>query len=329
MVAHARRPVRGDVVEPTVVCIGALTLDLIASVDAPLGDDERVIARDAVLGFGGPASTAAVALARLGVTTAFVGTVGNDAAGELICRALERDGVDASGIRVVHGSSAMSPIWVDAMTGHRSIAAYYGTIGAPAVDKDVIRLCRAATWVHVDHVGYSAIAPLRRAGVTTQISVDAGNPIPKLSLESVSLYAPTEARLLERYPGHGFEPAIIAALGEGPSQVVVTRGEGGSVGGVRQNTAAGRPGPVIDVVTEESFPMDVVSTRGAGDVFHGALLAGLVRGLELRSALVLANATAALSCRGLDGRSAIPTWAESIAFTEIAGRPIASPAPPQ
>jgi sugar/nucleoside kinase (ribokinase family) len=54
----------------------------------------------------------------------------------------------------------------------------------------------------------------------------------------------------------------------------------------------------------------VVSTLGAGDVFHGALLAALVRGLDLTDALTKANAAAALSCRALDGRSAIPTWEE-------------------
>ena len=58
-------------------------------------------------------------------------------------------------------------------------------------------------------------------------------------------------------------------------------------------------------------PVDgLVSTLGAGDVFHGALLAAFVRGLDLLAALEQANAAAALSCRALDGRSAIPTWEE-------------------
>ena len=59
-----------------------------------------------------------------------------------------------------------------------------------------------------------------------------------------------------------------------------------------------------------AFPVEVVSTLGAGDVFHGALLACLARGLPLRDAAVRANACAALSCRALDGRSAIPDWDE-------------------
>jgi sugar/nucleoside kinase (ribokinase family) len=48
-------------------------------------------------------------------------------------------------------------------------------------------------------------------------------------------------------------------------------------------------------------------TLGAGDVFHGALIAALVGGEPLREALATANLCAALSCRALDGRTAIPT----------------------
>ena len=55
------------------------------------------------------------------------------------------------------------------------------------------------------------------------------------------------------------------------------------------------------------------STLGAGDVFHGALVAAVVRGLPLAEQLAFANVTAALSCRGLDGRSRIPRPAEVLA----------------
>jgi sulfofructose kinase len=139
-----------------------------------------------------------------------------------------------------------------------------------------------ATWLHVDHVGYAALQPgCIATGV--QLSVDAGNPIENLSMANVTLYAPTEAM------DDGQRAAI----------TVVTRGAHGCV--------AYADGETIEV---PGFPVDAVSTLGAGDVFHGALLAALVRGLPLRDALVRANACAALSCRGLDGRSAIPTWDE-------------------
>ena len=139
-----------------------------------------------------------------------------------------------------------------------------------------------AAWVHVDHVGYSAVGDLARDQVP--LSVDGGNPIEHLDLDSVDLYAPTEA----------MDDGRRAKL------TVVTRGADGCT--------AFRGDEQIDV---PGFPVEpVVSTLGAGDVFHGALLACLVRGLELRDALRHANACAALSCRALDGRSAIPSWDE-------------------
>jgi sulfofructose kinase len=61
------------------------------------------------------------------------------------------------------------------------------------------------------------------------------------------------------------------------------------------------------LIVAPGFTVDpVVSTLGAGDVFHGALLAQLVRDVPLPEALAAANEIAALSCRALDGRSAIP-----------------------
>jgi len=53
-------------------------------------------------------------------------------------------------------------------------------------------------------------------------------------------------------------------------------------------------------------PATIVSTLGAGDVYHGALLAAVAAGLPLVEAAVFAGRTASASCGGLDGRSAIP-----------------------
>jgi sulfofructose kinase len=110
----------------------------------------------------------------------------------------------------------------------------------------------------------------------------------------VALYTPTEAALRERFG------TAEAALAAGAELVVATRGDRGSV-------AYTRDGGIVEAAPS---PVEAVSTLGAGDVFHGALLAFLVRGADLREALAGANRAAALSCRALDGRSAIPTLEE-------------------
>ena len=89
----------------------------------------------------------------------------------------------------------------------------------------------------------------------------------------------------------------------GPSVVLVTQGQAGSVchsnGGTFHTPA---------------FEVDVVDTTGAGDVFHGAFIHGLLQGWELGKAAEFASAVAAIKCRQLGGRAGIPTFEKTMEF---------------
>lgn len=272
-----------------VVCAGAATLDTIALVPRMPSPDERVVAEEHAVAGGGPAATAAVTLARLGVETYLVAAVGDDDAGAAIRKGLEGEGVDVSEVVVVAGArSAQSSILVESGSGRRAIAHFAGTLPTPlGLTGRARELCRAAAWVHVDHAGYGAVPRGLR------LSIDGGNPIEGLDLRGVALYAPTQAAL-EREFG-----SAERALAAGAELVVVTRGDAGSAA----YSADG-------VVEAPGYGVDAVSTLGAGDVFHGALLAQLVDGAPLAEALAFANACAAMSCRSLDGRTAIPARGE-------------------
>ena len=87
-----------------VVCIGAATQDTIFRVPRHPAPDDRVVASELVVAGGGPAATAAVTLARLGVETYFAGAIGDDDAGVEIRDGLEREGVDVSCVRVIAGA---------------------------------------------------------------------------------------------------------------------------------------------------------------------------------------------------------------------------------
>lgn len=253
------------------------------------GPDDLVWTSELVVAGGGPAATAAVALSRLGVPTFFVGSIGDDATGAAIREGLEREGVDVSELVVVPGAqSPQSSILVAEGSAGRSIVAYPGTMPRLEMTARARELCEGADWVHVDQTGYAAVPR------NVRLSIDAGNPVEGLDLRGVALYGPTEQALREQFR------APQDALDKGAELVVVTRGDQGSVA----YTHAG------DVFEAPAFALKAVSTLGAGDVFHGALLAQLVHGLPIPEALALANRCAALSCRALDGRSAIPTAAE-------------------
>jgi sulfofructose kinase len=300
----------GDAAAARVICLGLATLDAIARVERLPRSDERLAADDGVLAGGGVAATAAVALARLGVPVAFGGCVGDDRAGESIRDGLADEGVDVGLLRTRPGRSPFTIVLVEREIGARSLVPVASDVAGVDVDRQLMAACRDASWIHLDHVGYAALRSLRSAGVTTPVSLDGGNPIADLALDDIDLYAPTETALQDRYPGRGIEDALVAALGEGPRVVVATRGGRGSIAAVRDSDGAVR-------IEHGAAPaVAAVSTLGAGDVFHGALLAALLDGGDVRDAMVRANAAAAMSCTALDGRSAIPSRAELEAFLD-------------
>lgn len=293
-----------------VICVGVATLDTIATVESVPGDDERIVSDGPfVIAGGGPAATAAVALARLGVTVGFCGSVGDDAAGELVREGLEKEGVDTSWLVTDPGiSTIQSLILVSKGSGSRSIVTTPSRGPAPElVPTD------ASSWLHVDQNGFASTrAAIRASSSSISLSIDGGNAIPGLALDGVGLYAPTVGSLAAVFPG-GLEEGLNAAAAAGARNVVATAGGDGSYALV-----GGR------AVLVEPYRVDAVSTMGAGDVFHGAILAGLVQGRDLVDATRWANAVAALSCRALDGRSGIPdaTTTEEFMAAASTARPL-------
>ncbi|MFQ6171561.1 PfkB family carbohydrate kinase [Oryzobacter sp. R7] len=275
------------------------TLDAIALVPSFPHPDERVVADEVVYAGGGPAATSAVVAARHGVRAAFVGTVGDDANGRAVLAGLEAEGVDVSGVTVVaDAATAASVVVVDRTRGTRAIC------NRPAPRLDITRgaaLIARAPVVHVDHAGWE---PVHRSGLVQAgqlLSVDAGNDIPGFDARGVGLHVPTVEALARRHgAGRSVEDLLAASLAEGCDTVVATDGSRGSYALTSTGRSAHAP----------AHRVEVLSTLGAGDVFHGALVTAVVRDLPLEEQLAYANVTAALSCRGLDGRSRIPDLAE-------------------
>jgi len=296
------------VTEFDVVCVGCVTVDSIAVVDHVPAEDERVESQPFVDSGGGPAATAAVTLARLGHRVAFCGVTGPGTTGARARDLLEAEGVDTRWLRVRPGArTARSMILVSRPAGARAIVTAPGTAPEPA-DVPVA----ASRWIHADQAGYAAARAALAAGGRggrASFSIDGGNPIPGLGLSGVDLYVPTASRLRADFPQPTLPGSLEAARQAGAGAVVATAGARGAY--LRSGDAW---------VLVPSFGVDVVSTMGAGDVFHGALLAGLVEGRDLRAAVVFANAVAAMSCRALDGRAAIPSRQEADTFVQAQGR---------
>ena len=288
------------------VCVGVITIDTVALVDKYPSEDERVIARDITRGGGGPAAVAAVALSRQGIKTAIIGTIGDDADGKEVLRIFEKEGVDTTGISIGSSPTAGSVIVSSLERSSRAINTRQPVNQAP-INSAAKTLVSNAQWLHVDHVGINRLAELGVSrGNGPLISFDAGYGVEDFDPTAVDLFVPTDRQMALRYPGVDLAVALENDSLKGGNTVVATQGSAGSSG---YSSETG-------LVTSSGFKVEVKSTLGAGDVFHGALVAQIIHGFSLQEALHRANAVAALSCRGLDGQSMIPTTAELNAFLE-------------
>jgi len=267
--------------------------------------DERLVAEELRVAIGGPAAIAAITLARLGVKVGLVAGVGDDRAGQQVLQALSDAGVDAKFVRVVAGAStARSIVTVSSDTDSRSIVnkpfaaadqvvkggAGGGSAGAAA------KAAASAEWVHFDHFGWQLKSDLAiNRGEGPKISLDIGYLTRDIKVGEVDLYAPTAEVVQQQRAGVNVATAVKEMARENQNLVVATLGSRGAVGSDGEQ--------IIEVA---AFDTEVVSTLGAGDVFHGALVAQFQQGRDLREAITRASAVAALSCRGLDGSSAVP-----------------------
>lgn len=288
---------------PRVLCIGVATHDTIVDTGRYPAPDDRVIVEEISEAGGGPAATAAVTLARLGVTAGLLAIVGDDVEGDAVRRGLADEGVDVHGVATVDGMrTARSVVIVSREGDTRAIltrpseADPQGSATVPPAHW-AERVRSTTAWVHLDHAGWAHRAALGIVrGIGPLISLDAGYPMAGLDPAAVDLFAPTAAVVAHLRPDLPLAAAVGAIAAEAGTIVVATDGARGVIASDGQR-----------IITVPAFHVRVRSTLGAGDVFHGALVAGLADGYGLLDAVTRAAAAAALSCTGLDGRSAIPT----------------------
>jgi sulfofructose kinase len=274
-----------------IICVGGAKFDLNAVVDTFPAPDSRMLIDGFETAIGGQAITAAVAIARLGVPVGYCGVVGRDAAGAAIMDRLEQEGIATAWVeRRSDVATSRSTNIIARSAGTRAIITERAVAPDPAKVPEL-----RAPWLHVDDVGYPSLAGLHDRG-RARLSIDGGNPIADLDLNGVDLYAPTLARLAAHY-GSDLPPHRLMqmAADDGARAVVATDGETGSYL-LNEDGFALVPG----------FDVEIVSTLGAGDVFHGAILAAICLGQPLAEALRWGNACAALSCRAVDGQSMAP-----------------------
>ena len=295
---------------PRILVVGSVNMDIVAQVDRVPAPGENVRGKDLRTIPGGKGANQAVACARLGADTTFLGRVGDDAFGERLRQGLAASGVRTDALRTVAGcASGIALILVDA-AGQNTIVVTAGANGrlTPG-DVDAARpLLEAA-----DAVVLQLEIPPETVARTLRLARAVGRPTildagpPRASADAAvwecDVLSPNEAEaaaLLGRTPGETPAEDMARELAaRGPKAVVVKAGSQGAV--VAQG---GR------LVRVPAFKIRPVDTTAAGDAFTAALALEFVKGTDLVEAARVANAAGALACLRLGAQPSMPTAAE-------------------
>jgi ribokinase len=284
---------------PRIVIAGSANMDLVGLADRLPLPGETVLGDDFVMTPGGKGGNQAIAAARAGGRTAFLGAIGSDAFGVTINARLTAAGVDASGVRTSYGSSGVAVIMVD-RSGENSIlvapganSSFTGLTEAERrtiAEADVL-VCQLE--IPVETVT-EAMRVARAAGTRTILNAAPARPLPAELLENVDLLVVNETEASTISGRSEIDvPALLALV----PRVVLTLSGAGS-------RYADRDGADEQV---PAYAVEVVDTTAAGDAFTGALAVAWGEGRPLPEAVRWANAAGAACVRSVGASNALPT----------------------
>jgi sulfofructose kinase len=282
-----------------VVGVGLNATDTIIRLPHFPAFDTKVELLSADIRAGGQVASAMVACQRWGLQTRYIGTVGDDAAAEFQAADFKREGVEAHLFSVPNCVSQMAYILVDEQSGERTILWKRDRrleLRPDQVRPDWITQAKALLVDGHDTDAAAAAAEIaRKAGIPVIVDID--NLYPGVQ----ALLAQTDFLLASKdFPAHVTgEKDLLKALPEIQEKFKhrLTGATLGNLGVIAWDGGKFLPCP--------GFKVRAVDTTGAGDIFHGAFVYGLLQTWSVERILEFSCAAAALACTTIGARAGI------------------------
>lgn len=284
---------------PRVVCVGNVVRDEVFHVGllpAAGAKTDVLLCEDR---FGGPAATAAVAIARLGGRASFWGRVGMDPAGDAIAQALSRHGVDAEGLAAIPGARSIRSIVIVDGSGERGIMV--DRLGLPAtagqapdsLPEDAAIVLADTRW---PAGALAALALASQRKLPAVLDADGGSAADVERLVSRADHVIFSAQGAREFVGPGAPDDQLKRMKSLEARAIaITCGDMGSmwmIGG--------------EIVAIPAFRVDARDTTGCGDVFHGAYALAVAEGRDMLWAARFASAAAARKAENGAGWEGMP-----------------------
>ncbi len=288
-----------------IVGVGYSCVDAICMVeDFPVENSSTHVTKRILQG-GGAVATAIVAASRLGSKCTFIGNLGNDAVSDEIIGLFKAEGVCTDHmVRREDCQGLESIIMVNPENGSRT--KFPQRDFSPAIEwtDDLKAVIRRSKVLHLDGTHYeNAINAARIAkeyGVL--VSLD-GCSMQKDNEKNKALATMADILIMNsKYPLRvgekgNYNESLLEMSRWGSKKVIgCTLGEDGSKFVI--------DGSVVDFPAFKATK--VVDTTGCGDVFHGAFLGAYISGMDIRTCIRFASATACIKCAVPGGRAGVP-----------------------
>ena len=299
-----------------VVGVGCNAVDLVSVVSeypAPSGPASKVKVKRQFLSCGGQTANAMAACAALGLRAAYAGAVGSDHHGRLVREALEARSVDTSRLVTHEARNQFAVIILDEASGERVIVWDRDERLLLTPQEIPADLIRSARHLHIDDVdeeaAISAARLARESGVRVTSDID------RQTSRTEELVAAVDVPIFDEHL-----PARLTGATDPESAMRLLRRHHA---GLLCATLGPRGAMALEgdrLHYSPGFRVDVADTTGAGDVFRGGLIYGMLQGWPIAEVLEFANAAAAVSCTRLGAMNGIPTMHEIRALRDGGAR---------
>jgi ribokinase len=290
-----------------VTILGSANLDIVFTVDRIPSPGETLLADSAERYPGGKGLNQAVAAARAGASTSFIGALGTDDAGDQLAATMADACIDSSRVRREIAPTGQAFIVVDGVGENTIIVASGANSTVTALRQgDIEVLSRTDVLLMQLELPFSAVAEAA-AVAGDHGSVVMLNAAPARAL-SEALFARLDVLIVNEYEaclvaGSEDLATASASLSALVPRLIVTLGSAGSVIFEAGDELARISAP----------PVTAVDTTGAGDTFCGAFAAAIAEGQAFEPAARFATAAAALSVQTIGAVPSVPMRAQILA----------------
>ncbi len=276
-------------------------MDFAVSINHLPKTDSMSIMHDYLWQSGGNASSAVVALARLGASCSMLGVVGTDPFGKFCRDDMVRHQVDVSHLYTQEGDTTFTICLAENETKGRSFIGHMGVNGALTEEQVDENFIASARYLHTSMIECSAkkkaIEYAKKHGVL--VSVDGGSYTDEAPfiMENADILIISEEFYYAVFSDDQFEKNCKKLLEKGPGIAIVTLGSQGCAG-------ADDTGNTFRLPPFSGYP--IIDTTGAGDVFHGGFVYAHSQGWDTKTCARFASAVSYINCTSLGGRVGIP-----------------------